>query len=132
MKSSFLIASAKYGRESLHDIQVILRSKSTYSLTKIKMRTTYQTSEVPVGQVPPERQIPFSPKSPCDMLALEVASALKDESRLLLYRTYCQQFNEQLIRRALAAVKQVPDDKIKKSRPALFIFLLKHYASAKE
>lgn len=89
-------------------------------------------SEVPAGQILPERHIPFSPKSPCDMLALEVASALKDESHLLLYRTYCQRFDEAIIRRALETVNRMPDKKIKKSRPALFVYLVKQYASAKE
>lgn len=96
------------------------------------MGTTHQTHEVPDGTTPSKGQIPFSPKSPCDLLALEVASALKDDSHLLLYRTYCQRFDAQIIRRALDAAIETPDDKIKKSRAALFIFLLKQYASAKE
>lgn len=80
----------------------------------------------------PKRAIPFSPKSRVDLLALEIAVALKDEAHLPLYRLYCQRYEETIIRRALATVQEVPDDKIKKSRPALFIFLMKRYASEQE
>ncbi|MFH0804634.1 MAG: hypothetical protein V1916_00360 [Patescibacteria group bacterium] len=94
------------------------------------MPTTHRTAEAPREQVPQGRPLPFSPRSRTDVLALEVASALRDETRLPLYRMYCQQYDEQLVRRALATVQAVPDEKIKKSRPALFIFLLKQYAAS--
>lgn len=93
------------------------------------MPTTLRVSEDTGDERSPKRAIPFSPRSRVDSLALEIAVALKDEARLPLYRMYCQRYEETIIRRALATAQEVPDDKIKKSRPALFIFLMKRYAS---
>ena len=65
-----------------------------------------------------------------DHLALVVAEGLGERHRLPLYRRICRKFDESIIRRALAEVQSIPDEKIKKSRAALFIYLVKKYADS--
>ena len=73
----------------------------------------------------------FQPKTKADYLALKIARAFKEEHRLPLYRACCENFEEEGIKQAFEEVMAVPDDKIKKSRPALFIHLMKKYAKRK-
>lgn len=88
-----------------------------------------RTPERAGDEVGSERPLPFTPRSRQDELAAEVAAAFKDQRRLVLYRSLCNAYDEQSIRRALATVQAVPEERIRKSRPALFVYLLKHYAS---
>ncbi|MEM2991373.1 MAG: helix-turn-helix domain-containing protein [Halobacteria archaeon] len=70
----------------------------------------------------------FRPKSREELLALDLADALSDRKNLPLYLSYARRYPEPLLRRILSEVKEVPFEKIKRSRAALFSYLLKKYA----
>lgn len=63
-----------------------------------------------------------------DELASEIAKSLQEEHRTELYRHMLQKHDESIIRKAFDEVNKVPVDKIKKSKSALFFFLLNKYA----
>ena len=66
----------------------------------------------------------FKPKTKEELLALDAASGLFDLENLALYISYCKKYPESLIRKTLAEVKEIPDKKIRKSRGALFNYLI--------
>jgi hypothetical protein len=66
----------------------------------------------------------FKPKTKEELLALDAASSLFDLENLALYISYSKKYPEALIRKTLAEVKQIPDEKIRKSRGALFNYLI--------
>ncbi len=70
----------------------------------------------------------FIPETRQELLALDLAEALNDRKALLVYLSYARKYPESLLRRILVNVKEIPADEIKKSRAALFIFLIKKYA----
>ena len=57
-------------------------------------------------------------------LAEDIAEALHDPDALSLYLSYTQQFPHEKLRELLAKVCSIPDDKIKRSRGALFTYLV--------
>ena len=61
-------------------------------------------------------------------LAQEMAEAFKEESKVEQYQDIFQKYDLDVISRAFAEAKEVPADRIKKSRHALFLYLLKKYA----
>lgn len=63
-----------------------------------------------------------------DDLAMEIAKTFKEEHRTDLYRFIFQKHDESTIRRAFEETIKVPDSKIKKSKSALFFYLLNKYA----
>ena len=63
-----------------------------------------------------------------DDLAMEIAKTFKEEHRTDLYRYIFQKHDESTIRRAFEETIKVPDSKIKKSKSALFFYLLNKYA----
>ena len=69
----------------------------------------------------------FEPESKEELLAIDVATALNDIDNLAFYISYSKKYPENLIRRTLAQVKDIPDSKIKKSRGALFNYLIQKY-----
>lgn len=75
------------------------------------------------------KPIPFEPKTPSDALALEIASSFNDEIRLPLYRQICAAHDQSVVYRAYRHVLRMPESKIKKSRRALLIYLLRKYDS---
>jgi hypothetical protein len=70
----------------------------------------------------------FKPESKEEQLALDVAHALNDLSNLACYISLTKKHPEHLIRRILAVVKRVPEIKIRKSRGALFNYLIQKNA----
>jgi hypothetical protein len=60
-------------------------------------------------------------------LARELASTLNDWGSLELYEVYVLNYPEAVLRTILTEVMSVPEHKIKKSRAALFNFLVKKY-----
>jgi len=70
----------------------------------------------------------FSPKSKEELLALDLATALNDRENLSVYLSYARKYSEQLLRRILGEVKEVPANKLKKGRVALFKYLLQKHA----
>jgi hypothetical protein len=69
----------------------------------------------------------FEPQTKEELLALDAATALNDLPNLAFYLSYAKKYPEYLIRRTLAIVKDIPDAKIKKSRGALFNYLMQKH-----
>jgi len=70
----------------------------------------------------------FKPKTREELLALDLAKALKDIKGFRLYLSLSKRYPESLLRRVLGEVKEIPDEKIKKSRGALFNHLIQKHA----
>jgi len=64
------------------------------------------------------------------LLACKICKALKDDNNLALYLSYTKKYPEEIIRRAFDQVNKTPLNKIKKTKGALFTYLVKHYAKA--
>jgi len=64
------------------------------------------------------------PKTREELLAIDLAEGLRNPHGLNLYQSYAQRYPERLLRALLSEVKQVPEGRIKKSRGALFAYLL--------
>lgn len=71
----------------------------------------------------------FKPASDTDKLALEVATALGETTKIPLYRMVCENRSEEIVRRALTGAMKTPKDKVRKTRSAIFFFLLNKYAN---
>lgn len=70
----------------------------------------------------------FKPENKEELLALDLAEALNDRKGLRLYLSYTKRYPENLLRRVLGEVKEIPEKNIKKSRGALFNHLVQRYA----
>jgi biotin operon repressor len=70
----------------------------------------------------------FKPRSREELLALDLAQALNDLRGLPLYLSYARKYPESLLRKVLGEVKEIPDEKIKRRRAALFNYLVQKYA----
>jgi hypothetical protein len=70
----------------------------------------------------------FKPQDKYQLLALDLAKSLNDYDGLALYISYSRKYPESLLRRVLGEVKEIPAEKIKKSRAALFNHLVQIYA----
>ena len=68
------------------------------------------------------------PQTREELVASDISAGLKDAKNMLLFRNIAKKYPESLLRRALSEVKEIPDDKIRKSRTALFNYLLGRYA----
>ena len=64
-----------------------------------------------------------------ELLTSDITEALNDSENLALYRTYARKYPESYLRQILSEVKQTPAHKIKKSRGALFMYLVHLYAN---
>jgi len=58
-------------------------------------------------------------------LAYEIANALDDLDALPLYISFAMRFQEPLLRKIFQRVMSIPNHKIKRTRGALFTFLMK-------
>jgi hypothetical protein len=67
------------------------------------------------------------PRNRHDQVALDMATALNDCQNLPLYQSYSRKYPESLLWKVLSEVKQIPTGKIKKSRGALFNYLVQRY-----
>ena len=65
-------------------------------------------------------------------LAEEIARAFNDVEGIGLYLDYCRRYPETIIRRAYGEVKELPDSAIRRSRGALFNYLVQKYANEQE
>ena len=61
-------------------------------------------------------------------LAFMIAETFNDLGQIKLYVTYCKKHSRVIIERAFAEAKAYPEARIKKSRAAIFFYLLKTYA----
>ena len=75
-----------------------------------------------------QNQYPSPSKHP---LAIEISQDFKDEENFEYYQSVSQKYPPELINKAFNKVKSIPDSKIRKSRGALFTYLIKKYASQK-
>jgi len=64
-------------------------------------------------------------------LAREIAETFGDEKNLSYYKVICENYSLDIIHRAFGVVKNVPQKKIKRSKGALFTYLVKQYAQEK-
>lgn len=70
---------------------------------------------------------PFIPKTAADSLALEIAQAFNDEKHLSTYRKVCLRRNLSAVYKVYRETMSIPPHRIKKSRRAIFFFLLRAY-----
>ena len=61
-------------------------------------------------------------------LAFMIAESFNDLSQVKLYNNYCKKYPLNIIYRAFSEAKSFPKEKIKKSRAAIFFYLIKTYA----
>jgi hypothetical protein len=71
---------------------------------------------------------PIGPQNHQDLLAYEICNAFKDEKNLPLYLAYVRRYPLEIIKRAFDEVERLPPHKIRKTRGALFNYLVKRYA----
>jgi len=69
----------------------------------------------------------FKPRGREELLALDLAEELNDRQGLPFYLSCSKRYPESLLREVLSEVKQVPAEKINKSRAALFNHLIQQY-----
>ena len=62
-------------------------------------------------------------------LAHEIAETLKDRDSLILHLQYARKYKEEFLRRILNKVMALPESKIKRSRAALYTFLINQSGS---
>ena len=63
-------------------------------------------------------------------LANEIAETLKDRDAFPLFLTYTRKYQESHLRRILVKVMSIPENSIRKSRGALFTFLINQHGSS--
>jgi len=73
----------------------------------------------------------FKPKTKKELLALDLAEELNDRKNLSLYLRCAEKYPESFLRKVLSEVKEIPAERIKKSKAALFCYLVKKYAENK-
>ena len=62
-------------------------------------------------------------------LANEIAETLKDRDSIALFLTYARKYKESFLRNILAKVMAIDEAKIRKSRGALFTFLVNQHGA---
>lgn len=72
------------------------------------------------------KPIPHAQEPEAKKLAQLLASELNQPDRLAEFERLCLRESHDRIRSVLNRVREIPQEKIKKSRVALFYFLLKH------
>lgn len=63
-----------------------------------------------------------------DRLALQLAEAFHDTEHLRNYLICCRKYSPDVIQKAFAAARTIPEARIKKSRTAVFFYFIKRYA----
>lgn len=74
----------------------------------------------------------FKPESREELLALDLVESLEDPEGLPLYLSYAKKYPEWLLRQVLGEALEIPSDRIKKSRGAVFNYLVKKYTKEAE
>jgi hypothetical protein len=62
-------------------------------------------------------------------LAWEIAESLEDEEAYPLYLHFAEKYKEDHLRKLVERVLSIPKEKIKKTRGALFTYLVTHHES---
>lgn len=71
-------------------------------------------------------------KSKVTKLAMELADTLNDHDAILLYVSFAEQYPEEKLREVLAKVMAIPRQKIKRTRGALFNYLMQQHGFKRE
>jgi biotin operon repressor len=77
----------------------------------------------------PSQAEEFQPQTREELLASDIAFGLKDFKNMFRFIDLAKKYPESLLRRVLTEAREIPDNKIKKSRTALFNYLLREYAT---
>jgi len=64
-----------------------------------------------------------------ELIAYDIVRELGEPNNFPLFLSYARKYPERILREALSAVKQTPNNKIRKSRGAFFIYLLKKHGN---
>lgn len=70
----------------------------------------------------------FKPQTEKEVLAVDIAYKLNDLANIPLYISYANKYPEGVLLKALGEALEVPQQKIKKTRGALFNHLVQKYA----
>jgi hypothetical protein len=87
------------------------------------VRITIKKGFVPEAPVTPEERV---------FTVRRLQRALKDKLNVEAFEAALKLYPDSVIRRALAGALAPPDDQIRRSRTALFLYLLKHHAHANQ
>lgn len=60
-------------------------------------------------------------------LAYRIALTFNDTANNQAYLTYCKKYPLEVIQQAFIQARELPEEKVKKSRSALFFYLVKKY-----
>lgn len=71
---------------------------------------------------------PQQPLQPLKRVARKIAKSFKDDANYRFYLAYCQRYPMKIIWRAFIEVQHIPPDRIRKSKGALFNYLVQKYA----
>lgn len=63
-------------------------------------------------------------------LALELSESLNDREAILIYQSFTRRYTESFLRKILQKVLAIPEEKIRKSRGALFTYLVKQHGDS--
>ncbi|MFA5393972.1 MAG: hypothetical protein WC081_06195 [Candidatus Ratteibacteria bacterium] len=66
-----------------------------------------------------------------ELLAMEISNGLNDKESLRAYLSLCRKYPEPFLRKVYKEVKELPIEKIKKSRGALFTYLIQKLCKEK-
>ncbi|MFH1287981.1 MAG: hypothetical protein ABII25_04715 [bacterium] len=69
----------------------------------------------------------FKPQNKEELLAYDLAESLKDFDHLHIYLDLCKQYTQNSLLKILGEVKEIPEAKIRKSKGALFTYLVRRY-----
>lgn len=86
----------------------------------------------PTAQSSPPSPRPIPEPDHASGLALEIATAFGDVGNLARYEDLVERFPEALVRQAFREARLMPRARVRKSRGALFTFLLKNYADTND
>lgn len=70
------------------------------------------------------------PRTREEVVAWDLAVGLDDMKAIPLYLSYAKRYPEYLLRKVMGQVREVPDNQIKKSRGALFNYMIQQYDAA--
>jgi hypothetical protein len=72
--------------------------------------------------------MPLAAKTQQEYLAELIAEAFGESGKRELYLHHCRKYPLETIQKAFAEARSIPDDQIKKSRAAVFFYLVNYYA----
>lgn len=67
------------------------------------------------------------PRTREEVIAWDLAVGLSDMKAIPLYLSYARKYPEYLLRKVMGQVREVPEHQIKKSRGALFNYMIQQY-----